>query len=204
MSFRTHPSYTADTQSNITSQVPDSENGVMCYAELQNSYWVLNKSSAMPLGPRVIATKSGVGRWLRTSGLPGSTASFVFVANGDLGLFPTDLAAPSGDGGDSFFDCPRQILFDCAISGFTMSQRSDGDSGSTTVEVYRYRAATFFLLATLTIASGSPLQITVAAPPPAPDDLLQSGDIVMCKFTSVQDSSATNVPQDVCVTMETD
>jgi len=204
MSFRTHPSYTADTQANITAQVPDIDDGVMCYAEAQNTYWVLDKSSTRPLGPRVINTKSGVGRWLRTSGLPGSSPSVSFVANGDLGLFSTDLAAPSGDGGDSFFDSPRQIMFDCLISGFTMSQRSDGDSGSTTVDVYRYRAATFLLLATLTIASGSPLQVVSAAPPPAPDDLLQSGDILMCRFNSVQASSATNVPQDVCVTMKID
>jgi hypothetical protein len=65
MSFKTHPDYTADTQANITAQVPDVEDGALAFATAEQTLWLLSKTSVLPLGPAVLATKSGVGRWLQ-------------------------------------------------------------------------------------------------------------------------------------------
>lgn len=65
MSIFTHPDYTADTEANVTAQVSDSENGTLCWAAAEQSLWQLSKISVLPLGPNVLATQSGVGRWLR-------------------------------------------------------------------------------------------------------------------------------------------
>lgn len=73
MPYRTKPGYTADTQANITAQVPDTEDGVTCFAIAEQTLWLLSKTSVLPLSPSVIATRSGTGRWLRIA-YSGSTA----------------------------------------------------------------------------------------------------------------------------------
>lgn len=64
MSYRTKPGYTADTQANITAQVPDDEDGAIAFAIAEQTAWQLSKTSVEPLGPEVIDTRSGTGRWL--------------------------------------------------------------------------------------------------------------------------------------------
>jgi len=202
MAFQTKPSYTAATQSDISTEVPDTENGATAFAVLQQTSWQLSKTSAQPLGPNVIATKSGVGRWLRLRYAFSGRPTFEWNANGDLTLFSPDTNPPSGDGGNSFFDGARFVSESFFIVGFSMIQRSTGGSGNSVVEVYRYRASTFTLLATLTIASGPVLATNTQLAPASPLDELQPGDLVMCRFFSVQSASPTLVPQDVTVQME--
>jgi hypothetical protein len=67
LSYKTVPDYTATSQAVITSQVPDSEEGSMAYAITEKTAWVLQKTSADALGSNVIATKSGVGRWIKVA-----------------------------------------------------------------------------------------------------------------------------------------
>jgi len=74
MSYRTKPGYTADTQANITAQVPDVEDGAICFAIAEQTAWQLSLTSVATVGADVLATKSGTGRWLRVS-LASSAAS---------------------------------------------------------------------------------------------------------------------------------
>ena len=87
MSFSTHPDYTADNEANVTAEVNDSENGSSCWAAAEQSLWVLSKTSALPLGTNVLATQSGVGRWLRVS-LAGASSGATSVVNFDFGSGP--------------------------------------------------------------------------------------------------------------------
>ncbi len=65
MSYRTKPGYTADTQANLTAQVPDDEDGAIAFASSEQSTWQLSKTSVATIGADAIATKSGTGRWLK-------------------------------------------------------------------------------------------------------------------------------------------
>ncbi len=67
MSFRTKPGYTADSQAEITSDVPDDEDGITAFAISEQTAWQLSKTSSATVGTNVLATKSGTGRWLRMS-----------------------------------------------------------------------------------------------------------------------------------------
>jgi hypothetical protein len=64
VSYRTKPGYTADTQANITAQVPDDEDGAIAFAIAEQTAWQLSKTSVATVGTDVLATKSGTGRWL--------------------------------------------------------------------------------------------------------------------------------------------
>lgn len=65
MSYASHPCYYADSQANVTSEVDDSQDGALAFAISEQTAWQLSKTSVAALGSNVIATKSGVGRWLR-------------------------------------------------------------------------------------------------------------------------------------------
>lgn len=67
MSYRTKPGYTADTQANITAQIPDVEDGSICFAIAEQTAWQLSLTSAATVGTNVLATKSGTGRWLKVA-----------------------------------------------------------------------------------------------------------------------------------------
>lgn len=88
MSFKTKPGYTADTQAEITSSVPDSEDGSTAYAVLEGTSWQLNKTSSATVGANVLATKSGTGRWIRMSQQPSVTMEW--QAQGIAGIHQTN------------------------------------------------------------------------------------------------------------------
>ena len=199
--FRTKPGYSATTVADISTEVPDDENGVIAFAETEQTAWQLSKFSTDPLSADVIATKSGIGRWLRYRL---ANESFVpreisWRGNGDLSLFTVDAAAPVGDGGDSFFDGAVLITDPMRIVLLTMTQRASGSAGVTTAEVWRSRGGAFFLLGLLSIPAGLPLDAANTIPPPSPDDELIFGDLVLVRFTAVQTADPTTVPQDVVI-----
>ena len=97
---------------------------------------------------------------------------YFWQANGLLSLFPTSVAGALNGlataqiglaAGAGSFDGFRQaftgLLIDSTAGvgtapGIIMRQRVDGSAGTTTVEVYRLRAAVWTLLATVSLAFG--------------------------------------------------
>jgi hypothetical protein len=81
MSYRTKPGYTADSQANITAQVPDDEDGAIAFAIVEQTAWQLSKTSVATVGTGVLATKSGVGRWLKlaiSQDISGSSSDWLY------------------------------------------------------------------------------------------------------------------------------
>jgi len=100
MSFQTKPGYTADTQANVTAQVPDTEDGAIAYAVAEQTAWQLSKTSAATVGSDVLATKSGTGRWLKIA--------YGSQTNGQL----MELSGQAGDGAGGSFLAVIQPRFD--------------------------------------------------------------------------------------------
>lgn len=79
MSFQSHPDYTASNQARVSSEVDDSQDGASCWAVAEKTLWQLSLTDASALGPDVIATRSGIGRWLRIP-TAGSSANSAVVS----------------------------------------------------------------------------------------------------------------------------
>jgi len=73
MPFSTVPSYSADSEATISSEVPDDIDGSSCFAQAEGTIWVLNTGSTATVGDGVLATRSGTGRWIAVN--IGSVAS---------------------------------------------------------------------------------------------------------------------------------
>ena len=110
MSIKTKPSYTADTQTEITQFVPDSEDGITAFAISEQTAWQLSKTSTATIGANALATKSGTGRWLKVAlansipaftdyfygiGLDGS-ATIAVNTNLSQSMLYTDLTVNAG------------------------------------------------------------------------------------------------------------
>jgi len=79
VSFQSHPDYTASNQASVSSEVDDSQDGASCWAVAEKTLWQLSLTDASALGPDVIATRSGIGRWLRIP-TAGSSANSAVVS----------------------------------------------------------------------------------------------------------------------------
>lgn len=67
MAYSTVPSYQADDESTVSSEVPDTDDGSTCFAISEGTLWVLNTGSTATVGDGVLATRSGTGRWISVS-----------------------------------------------------------------------------------------------------------------------------------------
>jgi lysophospholipase L1-like esterase len=69
MPYRTAPHYSVDTEAELSSRVPDHEDGATAYVVDPESlsYWVLKGEANDALGPSVLATRSGLGRWCKVT-----------------------------------------------------------------------------------------------------------------------------------------
>jgi hypothetical protein len=131
--------------------------------------------------------------------------NLIWCANDDLSAFDVGTGSPTNgtDGGDGFFDGTRRISATTTMSALRINQISPGVSGTTTVEFYRNRSGTFFLLGTINISTLSPYQTATVAPPSSPDDVLAVGDFVSVRFTSLQTSNGTTFPLNLSAQVET-
>lgn len=91
MPFASHPCYYASTQSDVTAEVDDSQDGTMCFAISEQTAWQLSLTSAAPLSGSALATRSGVGRWLRVWVPGGALAQTVSVAAGGTVALPSSV-----------------------------------------------------------------------------------------------------------------
>lgn len=202
MPFSTIPRYSSDSESTISSEVPDEIDGVTCFAEAESTTWTLNQSSVAAIGPGVLATRSGVGRWIAVPSIVPN--GYFFNLNGDLALADVDATPPAGDGGSAFFDGSRIFLATERITLFGMVQRCTGSAGNTTVEVWRYRAGAFFQLASMTVAAGAAFASATSLPPAGPDDVLVFGDLVLVRLANVQQDDGILTPCDLTVMLHTE
>jgi len=108
MSYQTKPGYTADTQANITAQVPDGEDGAIAFAIAEQTSWQLSKTSTATLGIDAIATKSGTGRWLR------------IPYGAQTGNQLMELSGQAGDGSGGSFLAAIAAPFDQTWGGIYM------------------------------------------------------------------------------------
>lgn len=76
MSYKTKPGYTCASQTELSTLVPDTDDGALGYCVAELSSWQLEKTNVAALDSDHIATKSGVGRWVKMA-----TASAPLVAN---------------------------------------------------------------------------------------------------------------------------
>lgn len=206
--WRSKPSYLSQDQAQISSQVPDDEDGVTAFAEAEQTAWQLSKSSIVALGPNAIATKSGPGRWLEIQLVHNNTSpnDLIWNLNGDIHLADVGAGAPVGDGGPGFFDGTRLIvsLNGERITLLSAIQRCSGANGFTTVEVWRLRAGVYTLLSTLALPFGVPFTVANAPPPPGPDDILIFGDMALVRLISKQDDDGILSPCDLTVNIHTE
>lgn len=132
------------------------------------------------------------------------TPGYSWKLNDDLSGYTIGAGAPAGDGGDGFYDGHYLIVNQQEIVDFYAVQRAPGSGGTTSVEIWRVRAGAFFLLATLSLVpAGGNWATTTAGPPAGPDNVLQAGDIVALRATSVQTASAPTYPMDLTTVMRT-
>lgn len=201
MTVRTHPSFTAADQAEITSGVSAAEDGSMAYAIAQRTLWQLELTSATALSANVIATQSGVGRWIRVAMRQGAGAGVAFVwnANDDLTGFDVGAGAPPSDGGDGTFDGARYLTEDTSLGDFVVVQRSPGDSGTTDIELWRLRAAIFTLQATASLAALTDFETLSVAPA---DPVGLAGDQYFCRFTAIQAALSPATPLDLTARLE--
>jgi len=88
MSYKSRPDYSANSQAEISSQVSDLEDGVTCFATLEQTLWILSQTSSLAIGPSVIATRSGVGRWIQIPTYASPVASNHVDVDFDFGSTP--------------------------------------------------------------------------------------------------------------------
>lgn len=187
--WNTKPSYLASTQVEISTEVPDEQDGVTAYASVEQTAWQLSKTSVLPLGAGVIATKSGIGRWLLA--FPGSYLgrSYEWNLNGPLdgfGVDTTPLASLPSDGGNAVFDGTYLCDTNSTIASVELTQRVPGSAGTTSIEVIRRRAGVFASIATLSNVSTAAFAAVVSTPIVSDLNIL---DILFCRLRSVQTGS---------------
>ena len=112
----------------------------------------------------------------------------VFNANGPLAKAKTGVVGTYTT--TAALDAARHIEVSLRIDIVRFIQIIDGNGGTTTVELYRRRAAVNTLLATMSIAQGGGDYAVVTAVP-ASEALrtLDVGDFLLSQFTSVQTAS---------------
>lgn len=127
--------------------------------------------------------------------------AFYWKANGVLPLFPvsvagalnglatTNIGAAAGNGSfDGLIECFTGKLID--TNGIKIIQRVDGTFGSTTVEVYRLRAAVWTLLGQVVLAFGGGGGASVSMTPASVAlRTLNQGDILACILVGAQANS---------------
>lgn len=140
----------------------------------------------------------------RTGGASSTSVAqgVAFRLNGDVSLIVPSAANTYA--GSGIFDGQVEITEATTLTQVTMWQRLDGDSGSTTVEVYYWDGAAWAeiaLAAALTIASGggNNAEVTIAFSAPL---AVVAGDRIGVQFTAVQLAGAGGTPTDVYVAVK--
>lgn len=118
-----------------------------------------------------------------------------FAFRGDISAHPVSAATPTGGGGTSFWafepvDTAREIRM------ARLKQRETGNSGTTAVDVYRYRDGSWTFITALELLFGSDFDEVKAYPSTSG---LAVGDVVAVRFRTVQAAGGANTPSDVLV-----
>lgn len=135
----------------------------------------------------------------------GKSQRYVWTANGNLSLYSTSVAAPTGGGGPAFFDGAYVMTVAQTISQVVMTQRETGPSGFTNVELFRVRAGVYTSLGVFGNFGQVPASLVTTYTTPGAFGVLGSllqDDVLMVRFTEVQTAGAT-VPMDVVFEVRT-
>ena len=157
MAYQTHYNFISDTQANITAQVSDVQDGVLCWAVTEQTWWQLIKTSVAPLGPNVLATFSGLGRWLRfTLVVANYDDALIWNLNGNFAGYPTDTTAVGvlpATGGNATFDSMRYVDTAATVSELRLTQRVAGSGGTTSAEFLLLRGGVFSSVGIISLAA---------------------------------------------------